>query len=84
MVLFLTMLKLHDDKKITTPGRLTGCYLIAYGVLRFALENLRDDMVGPLAAGLLRYQWVSLAVMATGLVVLAVNPRDTALESQCA
>jgi phosphatidylglycerol:prolipoprotein diacylglycerol transferase len=53
------------------PGRLFGVYLVSYGMLRFVLELVRDDMPGPTFAGLLRYQWVSLGVAAAGLVVLA-------------
>ena len=72
--LYLAMLALHDNRVITRPGRLTGCYLVAYGVLRFLLENLRDDMVGPVFGGLLRYQWVSVGVMVAGAVMCSIKP----------
>lgn len=69
LALYLLTLSLRDNRVIERPGRLTGAYLVAYGILRFLLEELRDDMVGPVFAGLLRYQWVSLQVVAVGLAV---------------
>lgn len=54
-------------------GELAGLYLIAYATLRFALEEVRDDMVGPAFAGLFRYQWVSLVIAVTGLGLTLVS-----------
>lgn len=60
------------------PGALAGEYLIAYATLRFALEGLRDDMVGPVFAGLLRYQWVSLVIALAGVGLLGSSRWTTA------
>jgi phosphatidylglycerol:prolipoprotein diacylglycerol transferase len=60
------------------PGALAGEYLIAYATLRFALEGLRDDMVGPVFAGLLRYQWVSVVIAIAGAGLLGSGRWTTA------
>jgi len=48
------------------PGAVIAGYLMSYGALRFCLEWVRDDMVGPAYLGLYRYQWASLAALGTG------------------
>ena len=77
VVLYLVTLHLTDRKGYSAAGRVTGFYLVAYAVLRFALENLRDDMVGPVFAGLFRYQWVSVGVLAAGVVLLVSRGQDS-------
>jgi phosphatidylglycerol:prolipoprotein diacylglycerol transferase len=62
---------LHALRGRGAPGTVIGAYLVGYGTLRFFLELVRDDMVGPAYLGLFRYQWTSLAAAVAGLVLLA-------------
>jgi prolipoprotein diacylglyceryl transferase len=50
-------------------GRLIGLYLIGYGFMRFLLELIRTDTTFRFL-GLSRNGWVSVAVVAVGLVLL--------------
>lgn len=69
-VLFvLALIGQEWPRKARAEGALVGWYLTTYGAVRFGLELLRDDMVGPVFAGLLRYQWVSVVMMVLGLVL---------------
>lgn len=45
------------------PGALLRTYVIAYAILRFAVEFLRGDAIRGSAAGLSTSQWISLALL---------------------
>lgn len=54
------------------PGRVFGCYLLGYAVLRFILERYRGDHL-PIWEGLTLQQIISVGLLATGLVMLLVG-----------
>jgi phosphatidylglycerol:prolipoprotein diacylglycerol transferase len=49
-------------------GRVSGAFLVGYGVLRFVVEFFRepDRFLGPLALGLSMGQWLCLPMIAFG------------------
>jgi phosphatidylglycerol:prolipoprotein diacylglycerol transferase len=51
---------------------LSACFLIGYGLFRFAVEFTRepDSFLGLLALGLSMGQWLSLPMVAAGLMML--------------
>jgi prolipoprotein diacylglyceryl transferase len=53
-------------------GNLMGVYLIGYGIGRFWIEGMRIDPASELG-GLRLNQWVALAMIVIGVVVLAVR-----------
>ena len=54
------------------PGNLMGVYLIGYGIGRFWIEGLRIDPTSEVG-GLRWNQWVALAMIVIGAVVLVVR-----------
>lgn len=58
-------------KKKPKPGRPLGIYLSSYGILRFTLEFFRGDMERGGILGLSTSQWISLALLPLGLVLIA-------------
>ncbi|HET9821890.1 MAG TPA: prolipoprotein diacylglyceryl transferase [Burkholderiaceae bacterium] len=54
-------------------GRVSGAFLVGYGVLRFAAEFFRepDRFLGPLALGLSMGQWLCVPMIAFGAWLLA-------------
>jgi phosphatidylglycerol:prolipoprotein diacylglycerol transferase len=59
-------------------GRVSGAFLVGYGVLRFTAEFFRepDSFLGILALGMSMGQWLCLPMIAFGawLLVRAVRP----------
>ena len=53
-------------------GAVSGLFLIGYGVLRFIVEFTRapDDFLGYLAGGLTMGQWLSMPMIAAGVVMM--------------
>ena len=47
-------------------GRILGLFLVAYAILRFGIEFLRDDPRGSFVAGLSPSQWLSVVGLAIG------------------
>ena len=61
------------DKKMNLgPGRLMGVYVVGYGIGRFWIEGLRIDPADELG-GLRWNQWVSLAMIAGGVIYLVLT-----------
>jgi phosphatidylglycerol:prolipoprotein diacylglycerol transferase len=64
------------------PGVVGGVFLVAYGVLRIVTETIRlpDPQFGAAGrpAGLSRGQWLSVAMVAAGVAVLAACSRRAA------
>src|SRR3954465_13605473 len=60
-------------------GTLSACFLIGYGLFRFAVEFTRepDSFLGLLAFGLSMGQWLSLPMVGAGLVMLWWSYRRT-------
>ena len=54
-------------------GRVSGAFLVGYGVLRFVVEYFRepDSFLGPLALGLSMGQWLCVPMVAFGAWLLA-------------
>lgn len=55
-------------KKTSTPGRLTGVYLIGYGVIRFVVDFARIDPM-PVSMGLRYSQWLSVVLIGAGVAL---------------
>lgn len=58
-------------KRRPAPGSVFASYLVGYGVLRFAVEILRDDPRGPDVAALSFGQGISVGLAAVGIILLA-------------
>ena len=79
--LALCAVLLWIDRKYRPPlGQLMPMYVIGYGLGRFWVEGLRIDRADQLA-GLRWNQWVAVAAMIGGGVVLAFMRRHPAVES---
>ena len=64
------------DRREGPPGRLTGWYLLLYGIGRFLVELLRDDprgSVGPLSTS----QFISLFFVLAGTALLLRGRKET-------
>jgi hypothetical protein len=69
------------DRKYRPPlGQLMPMYVIGYGIGRFWVEGLRIDRADELA-GLRWNQWVAIAAVVGGGLVLAFMRRHPVLES---
>jgi len=64
-------------RKTRPVGQVSAVFLLGYGVFRFAAEFARepDDFLGLLAAGLSMGQWLSLPMVAAGVVLYAAAGR---------
>jgi phosphatidylglycerol:prolipoprotein diacylglycerol transferase len=71
-VVFFALLWWFSSKRRPT-GAVSGLFLIGYGAFRFAVEFTRqpDDFLGFLALGLTMGQWLSLPMIAAGIVMMA-------------
>ena len=58
-------------------GAISACFLIGYGLFRFAVEFTRepDNFLGLLALGLSMGQWLSLPMLLAGVLMLAWSYR---------
>lgn len=77
-LLFAALFSLYP-KRHRRRGLITGCYLICYATLRFAIEYLRGDprlAVGPFSIS----QTISLGILLLGLFCLAYSKRARAQE----
>jgi protein-S-isoprenylcysteine O-methyltransferase Ste14 len=54
------------------PGSLCGAWLVLSGLGRFVEESHRGEPQTPIAAGLRVYQWVAIATVIAGAVLLAL------------
>ena len=73
LVLFAVLYRLYP-KRHAQRGFVTGCYLVSYATIRFAIEYLRGDprlAVGPFSIS----QTISIGLLALGLACLAYSPR---------
>ena len=52
-------------------------YLILYAILRFILEYFRYDEVRGIYAGMSTSQWISIALLATGMVSVVLRKRKS-------
>jgi prolipoprotein diacylglyceryltransferase/protein-S-isoprenylcysteine O-methyltransferase Ste14 len=56
------------------PGALCGAWLMLSGLGRFVEESFRGEPQTPSVAGLRLYQWVAMATVLAGAVLLALPP----------
>lgn len=66
-----------DRRSRLRPGGLFGLYLIGYGIGRFWIEGMRIDPASEVG-GLRWNQWVAIAMVVIGAVVIAVAQRRPA------
>ena len=61
------------SRKPRPPGAVSGAFLVGYGTLRFLVEFTRqpDDFLGLLAMNLSMGQWLSIPMVAIGIVMMA-------------
>lgn len=72
-LIFVLLFTLYP-RRYQQRGFITGCYLIAYAILRFSIENLRGDprlLIGPLSIG----QTISLATLTLGTIFITTALR---------
>jgi phosphatidylglycerol:prolipoprotein diacylglycerol transferase len=71
LVLFLILW--FFSRRARPLGAVSGLFLLSYGVLRFGVEYTRepDYFLGLLQLGLTMGQWLSLPMIAGGIVMLA-------------
>lgn len=62
----------HHKKK---DGQVAACYLIFYSIGRFILEFFRGDLIRGNVGSLSTSQFISLFILAAGVVILAVRSR---------
>lgn len=74
VLLFAFLLALSLRKNTFAPGVITAAYLIIYSAVRFGIELLRIDSV-PVFFGLRAPQWISLALLSVGLVIVMLAKR---------
>jgi phosphatidylglycerol:prolipoprotein diacylglycerol transferase len=63
-------------RKAHRPGDIIGLYLIVSSILRFGIEFYRFHEQA-LVGGLSLTQWISLALIVAGALVLVARPRQT-------
>ena len=59
------------------PGRVFGCYLTGYAVLRFILERYRGDQL-PIWEALTLQQIISIGILFIGVLLMVFRPRAAA------
>lgn len=66
-------------RKPRSTGQVSGAFLVGYGVLRFMAEYFRepDDFLGLLALGMSMGQWLSLPMIAAGVLIWLWAARGT-------
>jgi phosphatidylglycerol:prolipoprotein diacylglycerol transferase len=78
-VLLFVLLWLYA-RKSRPVGAVSGMFLIGYGSLRFIGEFSRepDDFLGLLSFGMSMGQWLSLPMVAAGILLMVISTRRTA------
>lgn len=69
LLVVLLLVKIETTAFAKTPGRVFFIWMILHGLGRMMMEYFRDDFRGPLVF-LSISSWISLAVIATGLLLL--------------
>ena len=63
-------------RKERQPGKIVGLYFIVYGVFRFLNEFLRADAIRGIFGGVSTSQWISLALVPIGIVLMSGVLKD--------
>ncbi len=72
-LLFVLLRQLQTPALLRKPGAVFSGYLAGYGLLRFILEFTRGDQQ-IFFAGMTLQQWISLALILTGMVLIFLPP----------
>lgn len=84
LCLIICALLLWVDRRPHSSLFLPGLYLILYSLTRFALETLRGDCLRGFLGPLSTSQWISLGVLAAGIVCMLlgkqIRPHHTRLQ----
>lgn len=75
-LLFIAAIILYLQLKKDSPYTVE-VYLILYAILRFILEYFRYDEVRGIYAGMSTSQWISIALLATGMVSVVLRKRKS-------
>lgn len=70
---FILLLYIARHKK--ADGQVAACYLIFYSIGRFVLEFFRGDLIRGSVGSLSTSQFISLFILAAGIVILAVRSK---------
>ncbi len=70
LILILFPVLVYFSRKDRKPGRVVGLYFIIYGIFRFLNEYLRADSIRGIFAGVSTSQWISLALVPLGIVLM--------------
>ncbi len=79
IAIFFVLRRMQRSSALERPWEISGAYLIAYAMLRFALEFLRGDQT-TWWGGLTLQQLISVGVLAVGMVLVGVARRRQWLE----
>lgn len=69
LILFPVMLLF--SRKDRKPGQIVGLYFISYGIFRFVNEFFRGDEIRGIFGGVSTSQWVSLALIPIGVILIS-------------
>lgn len=70
LILVLFPILVAFSRKDHKPGRVVGLYFIVYGIFRFINEYLRADSIRGIFGGVSTSQWISLALVPLGIVLM--------------
>ena len=71
LIIFVILLLTY--KRLLGTYKTIGLYCILYGIVRFVLEFFRGDLIRGIFFGLSTSQWISIAIIIIGIVILAVK-----------
>lgn len=71
LILVLFPILVFFSRKERRPGMIIGLYFIVYGVFRFLNEYLRADSIRGIFAGVSTSQWISLALIPLGIILMS-------------
>ena len=70
LVVLFPLIQIYSARK-RKPGQIVGFYLVFYGIFRFFNEYLRYDEIRGIFGGVSTSQWISLALVPIGAVLLS-------------
>ena len=71
LILILFPVLLAFSRRERRPGMVIGLYFIVYGIFRFINEYLRADSIRGIFGGVSTSQWISLALIPLGIVLIS-------------
>lgn len=70
-LLILLPILLVFSRKQRKPGQIVGLYFVCYGIFRFVNEYFRGDEIRGIFGGVSTSQWISLALIPIGVLLLS-------------